>query len=34
MKGGSATKIILETILLAGHEAVYSQKAVTFKYVV
>ncbi|XP_062863543.1 glucokinase regulatory protein isoform X2 [Trichomycterus rosablanca] len=30
MKGGSATKIILETILLAGHEAVYSHKAVTF----
>ncbi|MCJ8736753.1 hypothetical protein PDJAM_G00016030 [Pangasius djambal] len=30
MKGGSATKIILETILLAGHEAAYCKKAVTF----
>ncbi|XP_060790527.1 glucokinase regulatory protein isoform X2 [Neoarius graeffei] len=29
MKGGSATKIILETILLAGHEAACNKKAVT-----
>ncbi|KAK2843519.1 hypothetical protein Q7C36_011734 [Tachysurus vachellii] len=29
MKGGSATKIILETILLAGHQAAYNNEAVT-----
>ncbi|TSO25137.1 Glucokinase regulatory protein [Bagarius yarrelli] len=29
MKGGGATKIILETILLAGHQAAFSNKAVT-----
>lgn len=33
MKGGSATKIILETVFLAGHEAAFSRKAITFKYV-
>ncbi|XP_047013705.1 glucokinase regulatory protein isoform X2 [Ictalurus punctatus] len=30
MKGGSATKVILETILLAGHEAACNNKAITF----
>ncbi|GAA6109341.1 glucokinase regulatory protein isoform X1 [Tachysurus ichikawai] len=29
MKGGSATKIIMETILLAGHQAAYNNEAVT-----
>uniref|UniRef100_A0A3B4E9U8 SIS domain-containing protein n=1 Tax=Pygocentrus nattereri TaxID=42514 RepID=A0A3B4E9U8_PYGNA len=29
MKGGTATKLMLETVLLAGHEAVYSNEAVT-----
>ncbi|KAF5909628.1 glucokinase regulatory protein isoform X1, partial [Clarias magur] len=29
MKGGSATKIILETIFSAGHEAAYNRNAVT-----
>ncbi|XP_036448725.1 glucokinase regulatory protein isoform X2 [Colossoma macropomum] len=29
MKGGTATKAMLETVLLAGHEAVYSNEAVT-----
>lgn len=33
MKGGSATKIIMETILLAGHQAAYNNEAVTLKYV-
>ncbi|XP_067312161.1 glucokinase regulatory protein isoform X5 [Pseudorasbora parva] len=29
MKGGSATKIILETVLLAGHEAAFTDKMMT-----
>ncbi|XP_066524513.1 glucokinase regulatory protein [Hoplias malabaricus] len=29
MKGGSATKVILDTVLLAGHEAVYSNSTIT-----
>ncbi|KAG9268720.1 glucokinase regulatory protein [Astyanax mexicanus] len=29
MKGGSATKLMLETVLLAGHEAMYNKTAVT-----
>ncbi|KAL6477639.1 hypothetical protein MHYP_G00134740 [Metynnis hypsauchen] len=29
MKGGTATKLMLETVLLAGHEAAYSNEAVT-----
>ncbi|XP_058604287.1 glucokinase regulatory protein isoform X2 [Onychostoma macrolepis] len=33
MKGGSATKIILETILLAGHEAAFRGKITTPEYI-
>ncbi|XP_039530293.1 glucokinase regulatory protein-like isoform X2 [Pimephales promelas] len=33
MKGGSATKIILETVLLAGHEAAFRDKTMTPEYV-
>ncbi|XP_072545386.1 glucokinase regulatory protein [Salminus brasiliensis] len=29
MKGGSATKVMLEIVLLTGHEAVYSKKTIT-----
>ncbi|XP_023694987.1 glucokinase regulatory protein isoform X2 [Paramormyrops kingsleyae] len=33
LKGGSATKIVLETIFLAGHEAFFSSKNITVQHI-